>query len=397
MDTYTLVDIQNYLVSVVSVHISIDTVRDAFRHFLTENVYRRIHDLDKIVVEITPPSVPTTSSTTIHHHSSYTNGGHSGGTGGSKYHNDRTHSSMVKKNHYSGDHKGRRPQTSHMHGRAADNQSDHSQTKPSKYASISGDWNAGKTFKPTKILTQEGIEKDINDIRMSLNKISNKNYETHRDLILALVENLIPSTSDQEEEEVEMKSINEIAVINLQRVAQFIFDIASTNKFYGEMYADLYKELVLKFEIFKTILLEFVSTYNETIKTIQYVDSNENYDAYCDYTKNNDKRRATAAFLILLMNRSVLDTAAMVKLILHFQTIFTEYIHMDNRANEVDEITEVLFILIPIGKDILSTLPEWEEQILPNLMAASKLKAKDLCSLSSRSVFKYMDLLKKIV
>ena len=140
---------------------------------------------------------------------------------------------------------------------------------------------------------------------------------------------MIPPSDDQDSSE---------AVINLQRVAQFIFDIASTNKFYGEIYADLYKELVLKFEIFKTILLEFVSTYNETIKTIQYVDSNENYDAYCDYTKNNDKRRATAAFLILLMNRSVLDTATMVTLILHFQTIFTEYIHLENRANEVDEI-----------------------------------------------------------
>ena len=391
MKIYTLVDIHQYI---ESVHITSDNIRSAFQHFLAENVYRRIHDLDKIVVEITP-LLPTTSSTTIHFNSSYSNGGHSFGAGGSKYHNDRTNSGIVKKNQYN-DHKGRRPlqsqsqqpQQHHMNG-------ENSQVKPSKYATITGDWNAGKSFKPTKIQTKEGIEKDINEIRMSLNKISNKSYETHRDLILTLVENLIPSVDPDNMAEDEQ--INSIAVINLQRVAQFIFDIASTNKFYGEIYADLYKELVLKFEIFKTILLEFVSTYNETIKTIQYVDSNENYDAYCDYTKNNDKRRATAAFLILLMNRSVLDTSTMVTLILHFQTIFTEYIHLENRANEVDEITEVLFILIPIGKEILSTLPEWNEQILPNLMAASKLKAKDLRSLSSRSVFKYMDLLKKII
>lgn len=391
---YTLVDIHKYI---ESVHITSDNIRTAFQHFLTEIVYRRIHDLDKIVVEITPPSVsiPTTSSTTIHFNSSYSNGGgHSFGTGGSKYHNhnDRTNSGIVKKTQYN-DHKGRRPIQSQQHHIQHIN-NDNSQVKPSKYATITGDWNAGKSFKPTKIQTKEGIEKDINEIRMSLNKISNKSYETHRDLILTLVENLIPSIDP---DMVEDEQINSLAVINLQRVAQFIFDIASTNKFYGEIYADLYKELVLKFEIFKTILLEFVSTYNETIKTIQYVDSNENYDAYCDYTKNNDKRRATAAFLILLMNRSVLDTATMVTLIIHFQTIFTEYIHLENRANEVDEITEVLFILLPIGKEILSTLPEWNEHILPNLMAASKLKAKDLRSLSSRSVFKYMDLLKKII
>ena len=391
MNTYTLVDIQQYI---HSVHVTSDNIRDAFQHFLAENVYRRIHDLDKIVVEITPPSVsiPTTSSTTIHFNSSYSNGSHSGGTGGSKYNNDRTNSGIVKRNQYN-DHKGRRPQ--HSHHQSGDNNT----TRQSKYAPMAGDWNAGKSFKPTKILTKEGIEKDINDIRVSLNKISNKTYETHRDLILTLVENLIPDVlqMDQEDMDVDLKNINEMAVTNLQRVAQFIFDIASTNKFYGEIYADLYKELVLKFDIFRTILNEFVSTYNETIKTIQYVDSNVDYDAYCEYTKTNDKRRATAAFLMLLMNRSVLDTKTMVTLILHFQTIFTEYIHIENRANEVDEITEVLFILIPTGKDILSTLPEWEESILPNLMIASKLKAKDLRSLSSRAVFKYMDLVKKIV
>jgi hypothetical protein len=380
MNTYTLVDICQYL---ELVHVTSGHVRDAFQHFLAENVYRRIHDLDKIVVEITPPSVsiPTTSSTTIHFNSSFSNGSHSistGGMGGSKY-------NIMKKTQYN-DHKGRRPQ--HSHHQSGDNNT----VRQSKYAPMSGDWNAGKSFKPTKIQTKEGIEKDINEIRVSLNKISNKTYETHRDLILTLVENLIPDPDVEDSD-----SIHTIAVVHLQRVAQFIFDIASTNKFYGEIYADLYKELVLKFDIFRTILNEFVSTYNETIKTIQYVDSNENYDAYCEYTKTNDRRRATAAFLMLLMNRSVLDTKTMVALILHFQTIFTEYIHIENRANEVDEITEVLFILIPTGKEILSTLPEWNESILPNLMIASKLKAKDLRSLSSRAVFKYMDLVKKVV
>jgi hypothetical protein len=39
------------------------------------------------------------------------------------------------------------------------------------------------TFVPTKIETKEGIEKQINDFRILLNKISSKNYETQRDLI----------------------------------------------------------------------------------------------------------------------------------------------------------------------------------------------------------------------
>jgi len=143
-------------------------------------------------------------------------------------------------------------------------------------------------------------------------------------------------------------------------------------------------------------LKDFVSNYNNNIYTLQYVDSNVDYDAYCEYNKANETRRATAAFLVLLMNRSILKTYTLVDLIIHFQSVFTKYISEENRTNEADEITEVLFLLITLGAEILSTLPEWESTIIPNIIITSKLKAKEQKSMSSRSVFKYMDLLKKI-
>jgi hypothetical protein len=182
----------------------------------------------------------------------------------------------------------------------------------------------------------------------------------------------------------------------MKKIAQFIFDIASSNKFYGDIYADLYKELVEKFEIFSTILNDFVLNYNNNIYTLQYVDSNVDYDAYCEYNKANETRRATASFLVLLMNRSVLQTSTLINLIIHFQSVFTKYISEENRTNEADEITEVLFLLITLGSEILCKLPEWETTIIPNIIITSKLKAKEQKSMSSRSVFKYMDLLKKI-
>ena len=250
------------------------------------------------------------------------------------------------------------------------------------------------------MMTKEGIEKDMNEIRISLNKISNKNYDTHRDTILSLVDNFIEDAMAKEMA-AEEAGLGETgpetdALGNIRKIAQFIFDIASSNKFYGEIYADLYKELVSKFVVFRTILNEMVFTYKDSIDTLRYVDSNVDYDAYCEYNKINEKRRASASFLVLLTTRTVLDPSILVELILHFQSVFTMYISEENRTNEVDEITELLFILITMGKDLLSQHPEWEAIILPGVVTASKLKAKEQRSLSSRAVFKYMDLHKKV-
>ena len=430
-DWYSMNDIRHYF---ESINITPETVVENFRHFLSETVHKRICELDNVVVEITPPvtnNISTTSNLSTNSHSSYTK--------------TRVSSNYMNRKSSHSDHRKR-------HG---DNNHNNSNTE---------DWNSGKSFKPTKIMSKEGVEKDINDIRISLNKISNKNYETHRDLIVSLVEKFMEYALDRRQNgssllspeqaslaedfgqgasvpcsllttnsEGDLRSLkpakrvssyfanpeefadalltqevavghlkslekeeNVDAISNIKKIAQFIFDIASTNKFYGDIYADLYKELVEKFEIFSTILNDFVSNYNHNIYTLKYVDSNVDYDAYCEYNKANEIRRATASFLVLLMNRSVLKTSTLTDLIIHFQSVFTKYISEENRTNEADEITEVLFLLITLGAEILCKLPEWESTIIPNIIITSKLKAKEQKSMSSRSVFKYMDLLKKI-
>ena len=246
-------------------------------------------------------------------------------------------------------------------------------------------WNAEKpVFKPTMSikLTKEGIDKDLNEIRALLNKITHKTYETNRDTVLELITKITENTNNPEE--------------YVETISQFIYDTASTNKFYGEVYADLYKELITKFQIFLDILLKFVSTYKDQIGTIKYVDSNLDYDGYCAYIKGNEKRRATANFFVLLMKRDVLQPNTIIDLIVYFQDVFQNYINEVNRVNEVDEITEDVFLLISVGKDCIASFPEWNNVIIPNVIKASKLKAKEQKSLSSRSVFKYMDLLKKV-
>ena len=94
---------------------------------------------------------------------------------------------------------------------------------------VDEDWeNVRKTivFKPTKIVEKEGIEKIVNDIRVSLNKISVKNYDSQRDVIIENINNI-------------MNTENENKADDMKLIVNSIFEIAINNKFLSELYAEL--------------------------------------------------------------------------------------------------------------------------------------------------------------
>jgi len=224
-------------------------------------------------------------------------------------------------------------------------------------------------FKTTVIEKKDGT---MHEIRTCLNKLSEKNYETNKIHLLELIRQLEPS--------------------NLPTIATNIFDIASTNKFYSEIYAKLYKELSAEFEIFGEILQTFVLSFTETMHNIHYVDQNKNYDEFCAYNKKNDMRKSTSVFIVNLVKNEVLPVGTLSNIVLKVQDIMTEYMNSENKTNEVEEITENLFLLI--HSDILKHTEEWPI-ILSNVTQISQYKAKERASLSSRTIFKHLDILEK--
>jgi len=254
-------------------------------------------------------------------------------------------------------------------------------------------WEKIPTHRPTKIEKKEGIEKTINDIRTSLNKISNKNYDTHRDTILnSIIElnNAVKTITVDDEEQPDIKTQEENN--ELIKVANAIFDIASNNKFYSEIYANLYKELIDRFEIFNKIISKYLDQYLDSIKQIKYVDSNEDYNKYCENNKLNDKRKAMSAFIINLMKKQIIEKEKVLDIILMLQNLVFEYIDLDNKTNEVDEITENIFIFSTMSATEFGNIPEWDN-IKSNIVKCSQYKAKEHKSISSRAIFKYMDIL----
>jgi hypothetical protein len=233
-----------------------------------------------------------------------------------------------------------------------------------------------KVFKPTIIDNKNGLDKDIDEIRISLNKISNKNYDSQKNII---IERLSIFLDDH---------------LSLKTIAQFIFDVASTNKFYSELYADLYLELVNKSPIFKDVLYSFVNLYKSTIDSITCVDANLDYDGFCQCTKANDKRRSMASFFMMVTKKGILEVDIMLEIIDHFQKVLFEYIEVEGKSPECEEISELLFIFISLGNDsiLFNTSPLWSDHIIPKTILISKYKAKEHSSLTSRIIFKQLDL-----
>jgi hypothetical protein len=243
-------------------------------------------------------------------------------------------------------------------------------------------WNRMKEFKVTKIDKKEGIEKNINDIRSCLNKISEKSYQTQLKEIQGLIQTVLTSTGEEQDS----------TPTGFDRMANIIFDVASSNKMNSVLYANLYKELILMFPPFQTIINSMLSNYLDGLRQIKYVNHENDYDAFCDYNKVNDKRKALVMFMVNLMNIEVLSKEDIKEIILTIQTMITSLVGEPDKANEVDEITENLYLFVTMTKGDLLSNEKWKS-ILVDVKKVSEYKSKDYKSLSNRAIFKHMDMM----
>lgn len=233
-------------------------------------------------------------------------------------------------------------------------------------------WENVRNFKTTKIDKKEGLEKKINDVRICINKMSAKNYDSQRDAIFAFILEI------NQEEDSE----------SLEKIANAIFDIASTNKFYSEMYAKLYRELIDVYPVFQKVMDVFLHKYMDSLQEIKYADPNVDYDLFCVYTKQSDKRKATAQFLVHMMREKILSPDYILSIISDLIEKVRENMDTDGKINEVEEITELvnIFVSQTIGFIVLSS------NLIDLLREFAKYKLKEKKSLSSRIIFKYTDL-----
>jgi hypothetical protein len=232
------------------------------------------------------------------------------------------------------------------------------------------------SFQTTKIETKSGIDADFDTIRTTINKMTDKNYIDMCNKIIEIINKLLLEHS----------------VSDLGGIGENIFDIASSNRFYSKIYANLYSDLSSKFEFIKEQYSQNLKRFTELFNNIEYVDSNVNYDRFCEINKINEKRKSLAAFYINLMYCGVISKDEIITITRNLLAKVYEYISLENKKNEVEELTETIAILYK--KDLYN-----EDEIIEGftineiVKKIANSKVKDYKSLSNKALFKFMDLI----
>jgi len=246
--------------------------------------------------------------------------------------------------------------------------------------SINDDWESVRLFQATKIEEKNGIDADIDAIRGCINKLTDKNYSDMRDNIMDIIDKMISEN---------------ISTDNLTRVSLTLFEMASNNRFYSKTYADLYSELSTKYAVMENTFKNNLDKFTGLFETIEYVDPNVNYDRFCEVNKINEKRKSLATFYLNLMNNGIIDREKIVGITRNLLYQIYTFIQVENKKNEVDELTENLAILYKKGlyegnNFAYELIDEMTINEVVNKIANSKVK--DYKSLINKSLFKFMDL-----
>jgi hypothetical protein len=242
------------------------------------------------------------------------------------------------------------------------------------------DWETLRTFHATKIEQKIGLDAEIDIVRSYLNKMTDKNYLEMKDNVINMIDKLIDDGISKE---------------NLLKLSGVIFDIASNNRFFSKLYAELYSELMIKYEIMTQIFDNSFYGFMELFSNIEHVDPEKDYDRFCKITKNNEIRKSLSTFFVNLCIKDVLSLDKIMKLIQEMLTKVNVMINEENKKNEVDEYTENVAILY--NKELMNKVDarlylingEKIEEIIQKMAC---YKSKDYKSLSNKSIFKYMDI-----
>lgn len=239
------------------------------------------------------------------------------------------------------------------------------------------------TFKKTELNTNViGIKAEIDKIRSLLNKITKKNYDEMSNKIINAISFIIKFETEDIEK-------------TLVEIGTFIFEIGSSNKFLSDIYANLYKKLIDKFNFMKEICIKNFESYSLLFDDIQIVNDSSDYDLFCKCNKINEQRRSMSCFLANLINNNVLDVKIMNELIINLQNRIDEDKNKLDKKLEIEELLENLYTLLVNAHEELSKSPQWGK-IYDFIEEVSEYNSKDYHGLSNKVIFKCVDIIEEL-
>lgn len=134
-----------------------------------------------------------------------------------------------------------------------------------------------RSFQITPVIQKKGISLHIDQIRSALNKLTDKNYVDQFGKIMDILNQVVDDPNNMTD--------------NMTQISLAIFDIASNNRFYSKLYADLYSNLIEHFIQMKDIFEINLQLFLTLFEVIETADADKEYDKFCRINKDNEKER----------------------------------------------------------------------------------------------------------
>ncbi len=233
-------------------------------------------------------------------------------------------------------------------------------------------WESLRSFQATKMEQKVGIEGYFDQIRSCLNKMSDKNYDEQSSKIFEILNTLVENNTSQED---------------MNKIGNAIFEVASNNRFYSKIYADLYTKLINEFELMGQIFNDNLNSFLELFNHIECVDPDKDYDGFCKNNVKNERRKALSSFFVNLYNNQMISKSKIIEITCNLINQVYSFINEENKKSEVEEMTENIAILYN------KTIFEKDDDIIcDKIEFLAKSKPKNYVSLSNKAIFKYMDM-----
>jgi hypothetical protein len=255
----------------------------------------------------------------------------------------------------------------------------HTESRKKQPVLTEEDWTAIRSFQATKIEKKEGIDGLINKIQLQLNKISEKTKAEATNNIIVLLDELVETGANQED---------------MCKVGGAFFAVASSNRFFSKLYADLYTVLIAKHAVLREVFQISFNSFNGLFQKIECGDADRDYLEFCDFIKVNETRRALCLFFVNLSKNGVLDKVLLLQTLSALMRQTHELMQVPNKQNDVNELCEIIGILY--SDELVSSSTEEHHvcgmSVKQLIVSIARSMPKTFPSLSNKAKFKFMDI-----
>ena len=244
-------------------------------------------------------------------------------------------------------------------------------------------WRGKKSsFQPTKIQrNKEGSKGTIEDIRLLLNKLTDKTYNKITEQIVDIVNNL-------ESEDVK------------HEITEQIINIAYVNNTNSKSYAQLLNEIdnqlgVSAGNCIPDIITSYTNSFLEIIGVLTSPD--DDYDKFCDMNVSNNKRKGTIQFFCNLSENNLVSVAQMKCLFEEMTHLLKEQLNNSNTLTCNEELIENLFVM---SKYVMNNTKDQKNGVLQLILTHdytgyTKKKYEGITQKAKFKIMDIMDMVKK--